>query len=38
MYFDTVVVAGLLVIIATVGVAGGFASFVIRDAKKNNSR
>ena len=35
MYFDTVIVAGLLVVIATVGVVGGFATFMIRDAKKS---
>ncbi|WP_338011552.1 cytochrome c oxidase subunit CcoM [Endozoicomonas atrinae] len=36
MYLDTVVIAGVLVVLATVIVAGGVAGYIIRDARKKH--
>lgn len=34
MYLDTVVIAGVLVVLATIIVAVGVAGFIIQDARK----
>lgn len=34
MYLDTVVIAGVLVVLATIIVGGGVAGFIIRDSRK----
>ena len=38
MYMDTVVIASLIAVIATIGVGVGFYSFVAKDIKKHKKQ
>ncbi len=35
MYLDTVVIAALIAVVATIGVGVGFYSFILQDIKKH---
>jgi len=37
MYIDETIIAGVLVVLGTIGFLGGFAAFVYKDAHKKKS-
>lgn len=36
MYFDETIIAGLVVILGTIGFLGGFSYFIYKDMQNNN--
>ncbi len=38
MYLDTVVIAGIITVLACIVFIGGFVAFIVKDAKKTNRK